>query len=44
MSISEAEVQMIDQYSKNIEMQEISLFWQLTIKTIDDLESLEMKI
>ena len=37
MSISEAEVQMIDQYSKNIEMQEISLFWQLTIKTIDDL-------
>ena len=37
MSISESEVQMIDQYSKNIDMQDIGLFWQLTIKTIDDL-------
>ena len=37
MSISEAEVQMVDQYSKNIDMQDVSLFWQLTIKTIDDL-------
>ena len=37
MSISEAEVQMIDQYSKNIDVQDIGLFWQLTIKTIDDL-------
>ena len=37
MSISEAEVQMVDQYSKNIDMQDIGLFWQLTIKTIDDL-------
>ena len=37
MSISEAEVQMVDQYSKNIYMQDIGLFWQLTIKTIDDL-------
>ncbi len=37
MSVSEAEVQMIDQYSKNIDMQDIGLFWQLTIKTIDDL-------
>ncbi len=36
-SVSEAEVQMIDQYSKNIDMQDIGLFWQLTIKTIDDL-------
>ena len=36
-SISEANIQMIDQYSKNIEMQDIGLFWQLTIKTIDDL-------
>ena len=36
-SISEADIQMIDQYSKNIEMQDIGLFWQLTIKTIDDL-------
>jgi len=37
MSVSEAEVQMIDQYSKNIDMQDIGLFWQFTIKTIDDL-------
>ena len=37
MSISEAEVQMVDQYSKNLDMQDIGLFWQLTIKTIDDL-------
>ena len=37
-SISESEVQMVDEYSKNIDMQDISLFWQLTIKTIDDLQ------
>jgi DNA polymerase III subunit gamma/tau len=37
MSISEAEVQMVDEYSKNIDMQDIGLFWQLTIKTMDDL-------
>jgi len=37
MSVSEAEAQLIDQYSKNIDMQDIGLFWQLTIKTIDDL-------
>jgi DNA polymerase-3 subunit gamma/tau len=38
ISVSETEVQMVDQYSKNIDMQDISLFWQLTIKTIDDLK------
>ena len=37
MSVSEIEAQMIDQNSKNIDMQDIGLFWQLTIKTIDDL-------
>ena len=37
MSISESEALLVDQYSKNIDMQDISLFWQLTIKTIDDL-------
>ena len=37
MTISESEVQMIDEYSNNIDMQDIGLFWQLTIKTIDDL-------
>ncbi len=38
VSISESDVQMVDQYSKNLDMQDISLFWQLTIKTIDDLK------
>ena len=28
---------MIDEYSQNIDMQDIGLFWQLTLKTIDDL-------
>tara|TARA_Y100000591_G_C21687170_1_gene621142 strand:- start:265 stop:975 length:711 start_codon:yes stop_codon:yes gene_type:complete len=28
---------MVDEYSKNINIQDIGLFWQLTIKTIDDL-------
>jgi DNA polymerase-3 subunit gamma/tau len=37
MSVSESEVQMIEEYTKNIDMQDIGLFWQLTIKTIDDL-------
>ena len=29
---------MVDEYSKNIDMQDIGLFWQLTIKTINDLK------
>ena len=37
MFVSEAELQLVDQYSKNLDMQDIGLFWQLTIKTIDDL-------
>ncbi len=37
ISISETELETIEQYSKNIDMQDIGLFWQLTIKTIDDL-------
>ena len=37
MSISESEMKMIDEHSKNLNMQDIGLFWQLTIKTIDDL-------
>ena len=39
MSISETEAKMINEYSKNIDMQDIGLFWQLTIKTIDDLKT-----
>ena len=35
--VSEAEIQLVDSYSKNLDMQDIGLFWQLTIKTIDDL-------
>ena len=49
--ISESELKMIDDYSKNLNMQDLGLFWQLTIKTIDDLKlvsnenlSLEMYI
>ena len=37
MTVSENEVLLIDQYSNNIDMQDIGLFWQLTIKTMDDL-------
>ena len=37
MTISEAEIKMVDEYSKKIDIQDIGLFWQLTIKTIDDL-------
>ncbi len=37
MTISEAEIDLVDAYSKNIDMLDIGLFWQLTIKTIDDL-------
>ena len=41
MTISETEVELVDNYSKNIDMQDIGLFWQLTIKTIDDLKIIE---
>jgi len=34
---SEAEAKLIEEFSKNLDMQDIGLFWQLTIKTIDDL-------
>ena len=37
-SISETENQLVNEYSKNIDMQDIGLFWQLTLKTIDDLK------
>ena len=36
--ISESDLKLIDEYSKNLDMQDIGLFWQLTIKTIDDLK------
>ena len=37
MTVSEEEVQLVDMFSKNIGMEDIGLFWQFTIKTIDDL-------
>ena len=36
-SISEEEVKLVETFSKHIDMQDIGLFWQLTIKTIEDL-------
>jgi DNA polymerase III subunit gamma/tau len=38
MTVSESEVELINELSKNIDMQDIGLFWQFTIKTIDDLK------
>jgi len=37
LMISESEVQLIDAYSKNLDVQDLGIFWQLTIKTMDDL-------
>jgi DNA polymerase-3 subunit gamma/tau len=37
LMISESELQLIDTYSKNLNAQDLGIFWQLTIKTIDDL-------
>ncbi len=36
--LSEAELELIEQTSKNLNMEELGLFWQLTIKTIEDLK------
>ncbi len=38
ITVSEEENKLIEEYSKNIDMNDIGLFWQLTIKTIDDLK------
>ena len=37
--ISESELKLIDENSKNINTQDLGLFWQLTIKTIEDLKA-----
>ena len=37
LMISESEVQLIDDHSKSLDSQDLGIFWQLTIKTIDDL-------
>ena len=38
LSISEEEANAINGYSKNLKMNDIAIFWQLTLKTIDDLK------
>ena len=37
LMISESEIQMINEYSKNLDSQDIGIFWQITLKTMDDL-------
>ena len=36
--ISENELSLIEKYSKNLDIQDLGIFWQLTIKTMDDLK------
>ena len=36
--LSEGEIKLIDRVSKNLNMQDLGLFWQLTLKTIEDLK------
>tara|TARA_B100000767_G_scaffold247715_1_gene248135 strand:- start:1394 stop:3076 length:1683 start_codon:yes stop_codon:yes gene_type:complete len=38
LMISESELQLIDTYSKNLDTQDLGIFWQLTIKTMEDLK------
>ncbi len=38
LMISESEIQMINDYSKNLDTQDIGIFWQITLKTMDDLK------
>jgi len=37
LMISESELQLIDTYSKNLDSQDLGIFWQLTVKTMEDL-------
>jgi len=37
LMISDYEIKLINEYSKNLDSQDLGLFWQLTIKTMDDL-------
>jgi len=37
LMISESEIDLINEYSKNLDSQDLGIFWQLTIKTMDDL-------
>jgi DNA polymerase-3 subunit gamma/tau len=37
LMISDSEIKLINEYSKNLDSQDLGIFWQLTIKTMDDL-------
>jgi len=39
MLVSEAELELIESGSQSLNMQDLGLFWQLTLKTIEDLKS-----
>ena len=38
MFLSEGELKLIEEISQSLNMQDLSLFWQLTLKTIEDLK------
>ena len=38
LMISESEIELINEYSKNLDSQDLGIFWQLTIKTMEDLK------
>ena len=38
MMISDSELKLIDEHTKNLDLHDLGLFWHLTIKTIDDLK------
>ena len=38
LMISESEIQLINEYSRNLDSQDLGIFWQLTIKTMEDLK------
>ncbi len=37
LMISESEIEMINQYAKNVDNQDLGIFWQITIKTMEDI-------
>ncbi len=37
LMVSDPEIKLINEYSKNLDTQDLGIFWQLTIKTMDDL-------
>ncbi len=40
MTVSEEETKLVDKLAKNIDMQDLGLFWQLSLKTMNDLNIL----